>query len=365
MVVSSRARGYAQAVAGTLAVTPDAVLLRLAERQGGGLWTTTTLKLGFIGLFCLFHPLAEGTGAVLNGMRAAPKHVFLGALGQGVINMGYALAFLTTSVADALMLISLHPLWAALFARIVLREQLPRRTMFALAVAVGAVLLIFVPQLAGGDENYGGTAHGNLIAVATGVTLAFTIVVNRHAGLHRPPEAGLGMEAAAGLGSLACGLVVLPIACSVDASSVEPTNATLANATLANASAPQPQHACAAFEQLEPPFWPLVIADGACIAICTVLSTVFAPRHLFSAEVGLVLLGEQVLSPIWVYAGVGEAPSRWTIAGGVLLLSTLALHEAAALRDERSEAQRCEAPPAASGNDSSSTCDAGVEIVKG
>ena len=94
-------------------------------------------------------------------------------------------------------------------------------------------------------------------------------------------------------------------------------------------------------------------------ATCTVLSTVFAPRHLFSAEVGLVLLGEQVLSPIWVFAGVGEAPSRWTIAGGALLLSVLALHEAAALREERREARRGDAPGA--GSSSSTTA---VEIVK-
>ena len=123
---------------------------------------------------------------------------------------------------------------------------------------------------------------------------------------------------------------------------------------MANATAP-----CAAFGELQPPFWPLVIADGACIAICTVLSTVFAPRHLFSAEVGLVLLGEQVLSPIWVFAGVGEAPSRWTIAGGALLLSILALHEAAALREERREAQRGDAQ--GTGSSSSSTA---VEVVK-
>ena len=34
--------------------------------------------------------------------------MFLAALGQGLINMGYALAFLTTTVTEALMLISLH-----------------------------------------------------------------------------------------------------------------------------------------------------------------------------------------------------------------------------------------------------------------
>ena len=59
------------------------------------------------------------------------------------------------------------------------------------------------------------------------------------------------------------------------------------------------------------------------------------PRHLMSAEVGLVLLMEQVLSPVWTFLGVGEAPSRWTLAGGGLLVLTLACHEAAALAEER------------------------------
>ena len=52
-----------------------------------------------------------------------------------------------------------------------------------------------------------------------------------------------------------------------------------------------------------------------------------APRYASSAEVGLLNPLEAVFGPIFVYAAVGEAPSRWTLIGGALLMSTLIGHE--------------------------------------
>lgn len=314
--------GFAQAIIGTLAVTPDAVLLRLAELHGGGtLWVTASFKLFFITAFCLLRPLTAGVPAIWRGIRAAPTHFCLAALGQGLINMGYALAFLTTEVAQALMLISLHPMWAAIAGRLILKDKLPLRTAVALASALFAILIIFVPPAVIGDDGQAvsgprNTVHGNIIALATGLCLAETIIVNRHASMHRPASVEIAMEAAAGIGSLVCGVVTLAIACTL------------------NASTPADE-----FASLRAAFWPLVAADGLCIATCTVLATVFAPRHLLSAEVGLVLLLEQVLSPVWTYLGVDEVPSKWTMGGGGLLVVTLFLHEGAALVEERRAAK--------------------------
>ena len=317
MKLSPRVLGFAQVFIGTLAVTPDAVLLRLAEMHGGGtLWITVTFKLFFISIFCLVHPLSQGLQAIKAGIWLAPTHFFLAALGQGAINMGYALAFLTTSVAEGLMLISLHPMWTALAGRLILKDKIPLRTVIAVVMALASVLLIFVSPAIIGDDQDGARSslHGNLIAVATGIALSECIIVNRHVAMHRPPAAEIAMEAAAGIGSFACGLVTLAIALAANASSSSDD-----------------------FAALRPPFWPFVALDGLCIAICTVLATVFAPRHLFGAEVGLVLLGEQILSPIWTFIGVGEVPGNWTIAGGGLLILTLACHEVAALVEERRE----------------------------
>lgn len=333
-MLKPRTLGFLQAFFGTLAVTPDAVLLRLAERDGGGtLWITATFKLFFIAVFCMINPLRSGVSAILGGIRAAPTHFALAAAGQGLINMGYALSFLNTTVAQALMLISLHPMWGALAGRVLLKDKVPRRTAIALVSALGSVLIIFVPPAIVSDEEAAAagtqrsSVHGNLLALATGLFLAQTIVVNRHAAIHRPdPRVGVALEAAAGIGSFACGVASLIVALLLNAASSDVDD----------------------FASLKPPFWPFVIVDGLCIAICTVLATVFAPRHLLGAEVGLILLGEQVLSPIWTYVGVGEAPAHWTLGGGALLVVTLACHEAAALFEERKESRA--APGGGGGN---------------
>ena len=47
-------------------------------------------------------------------------------------------------------------------------------------------------------------------------------------------------------------------------------------------------------------------------------------------QVALVLLLEVVLGPLWVYLRFGDVPSPWVLAGGALLLGTLAWHELAA-----------------------------------
>ena len=334
-IVSKRTRGFLQALIGTLAVTPDATLLRLAEAEGAPLWVATSIKLLFIGLFCALHPLSTGARNVVNSMHLGPTHCVLAAAGQGLINLGYSLAFLTTTVSEALMLIMLHPLWGAIGGRIFLKEQIPRHTVAALVSSLIAVLVIFVPPIVLDDGASGlrSSFHGNLIALLTGVTLAGTILVNRHAGMHRPEELGPALELAAGAGSFILGLITLPLACAE-------APVLLANAT--NATTPLPLAAessgsCAGFGALRLPFWPLIATDALCIAVCTVLSTVYAPRHIFAAEVGLVLLGEQILSPVWAYIGVGEAPATWTLGGGALLIVTLAAHELAALRQERLE----------------------------
>ena len=332
-LTSERALGYTQAVLGTLAVTPDAVLLRLAEQHGTAqTWVVATCKLLLIGVFCSLQPMSEGWRALVDGIKAGPKHVLVAALLQGLINMGYTLAFLETNVASALMLISLHPMWAALMARPILGDKLPTRTVIALMFAIAAVVVIFVPPLFI-DEGGGASAspdatnltapeaatprstlHGNLIALGVGVSVAATIVVNRHAGMHCPKA---GMELAAGVGSLFCGLVSLPIACAAS-----------------------PDGACSDFGDIQPIFWLFISLDALCIATCTILTTVWAPRHLLSAECALILLGEQILSPVWTYLGVGEAPTNWTLAGGALLICTLAVHEGASLVEERREARR-------------------------
>jgi len=60
-----------------------------------------------------------------------------------------------------------------------------------------------------------------------------------------------------------------------------------------------------------------------------------AAHHLAPHEIALLGLLEVVLGPIWVWIGVGEAPSASTLQGGALVLFALLLNELAGLRDRR------------------------------
>ena len=125
----------------------------------------------------------------------------------------------------------------------------------------------------------------------------------------------VALELGAGIGSFLCGCMTLGIACSFS-----------------------PDGSCSDIGRVQPLFWLIIVCDGICITIATVFATVLAPRYILSAEVGILMLLEQILSPIWTYIGVGEVPSTWTLVGGGLLLCTLLGQEIANLVVERREA---------------------------
>ena len=92
----------------------------------------------------------------------------------------------------------------------------------------------------------------------------------------------------------------------------------------------------------------IALADSMLIAI-VFTATVIAPRYASSAEVGLVHPLEAVLGPVWVYLGIGEAPSKWTIIGGALLIGSLVGHEVWGCQSEaRTSSKRPAAAPGTS-----------------
>ena len=51
-------------------------------------------------------------------------------------------------------------------------------------------------------------------------------------------------------------------------------------------------------------------------------------------QVALILLGETVFGPLWVWVCYGDVPDNWTLSGGGLLLLTLISHEVAGMRSK-------------------------------
>ena len=79
-------------------------------------------------------------------------------------------------------------------------------------------------------------------------------------------------------------------------------------------------------------FLAIVAVNSALVAVFYVGFTL-APRYITGAEVALILLMETVCGPLWVFLRFGDKPTVWTIAGGAVLIVSLAAHEIAGLTE--------------------------------
>ena len=153
------------------------------------------------------------------------------------------------------------------------------------------------------------THVGNALALATGLFLAGYLTAARWTAMRRPAACG---QHAMTIGSLCAAVAGFIVALAADGP--------------------------AAFVR-PPAFYGYAALNGLSISAAYV-SLGFAPKHARGAEISMVLLLEVVLGPLFIYFRFGEIPSGWTVAGGALLLGTLAAHEACGLHSAAAETMR-------------------------
>ena len=71
-----------------------------------------------------------------------------------------------------------------------------------------------------------------------------------------------------------------------------------------------------------------------CVAIPFVLVTI-APRFISAAEVNLFFLLETIIGPIWVWLIIKEQPSIETLQGGMVIITTIAIHSFLKLKNSQ------------------------------
>ena len=298
---SGRERGIAYAFIGTLAVSPDSLFTKLASQYGGdegSFWTFVAFKSLLIAAFTIFYVAHEqrGLSRLRRSVMIAPGRILLSSILQALVNVGFALSFYTTTAAKALLFISLNPLWAALLGWRLLGDALPPQTIAVMVVAGVAIMLVLVPPLVLDEASAEGALHGDMVAVATGISLATYITNNRYCQKSRP---GAALSLTPFLGGLLSFVATVPVAFA--------------------------RSECCALRSAA--FWGLLVVDALVTVAVSIFALVLAPKYARGAEVAIVLLLENILGPLWTYLGLGEVPSRWTFYGGGMLLGSLFLHE--------------------------------------
>jgi len=69
----------------------------------------------------------------------------------------------------------------------------------------------------------------------------------------------------------------------------------------------------------------LCLLWGGCLSGFVNWTFIVASRHLAAAELTLLMLIEFALGPLWVWWFIGETPSHWTLIGGSVIITSVAV----------------------------------------
>jgi len=280
---ADQAKGLTLAVIGVLVLTPDTLLMRLVGADAWTLlfWRGLFMTVGYVGLLLVWYGRR-----CLSVVAAIGSHGVLVSVLFSLNTILFVVAVTETTVANTLVIIAAAPLFAAVIGWVAIGERPPARTWLAILIALAGIALIVHEGLSVG------TGTGDIVALGAAVALGGHFVLVRAA---RPVD----MTPAVGLSGLLTAAVALILADSLALTPVELGWMALLAAVI------------------------LPVSFG--------LITL-APIYIPAAEVGLVVLLETVLGPLWVWLVLSEEPHDHALIGGAIVIAALVLNFALAGR---------------------------------
>ncbi len=275
--------GVTLAGIGTLVLTPDSLLMRLSEMDGFQMTAWRGLLMGTV---------MVGLWALLSRDRAGElRHLFTRAGGVIVVcqffnSLLFCLGIALAPVAVVLFGLATVPVCAALLAWVLLGEA----TRVATWVTIVAVMIGIGIAVLGGE---GEGVELNLAALAGagfGLGVAFVLALN-FVVIRSAPQ--LPIMLVIGVGAFCAGsfgLAVTGVECMAEGH-----------------------------------VWAMATTGMIVLPVSFFLLSL-ASRYTHASNVSLLMLLETVLGPLWVWLGVGEAPTPMMVLGGAIVVGSLALY---------------------------------------
>lgn len=209
-----------------------------------------------------------------------------------------------TTAASAIFLQATSPLFILLLAPALLGEHASRRDIAQIAV-MGVGFALFFAGMDKASATAPNPALGNLLASVCAVTWAFTVI-----GYRWLARRGTSVATAAVAGNITAALIAFVMA--------------------------QP------LTTGRPVDWGVVLFLGVCQLGIPYLFLSRAVPHVSALEVGLFLLIEPVLNPIWAWLVHDETPGPAALVGGTLILGATVMRTLVDRRNQnpRSNAER-------------------------
>ena len=247
--------------------------------EGATLWQILFWRSLFFSLTVLAFLIITYKSKVLKSFYNSGLLGFIGGLVLSIGFCGYVFAMYNTTVANTNFIISLQILFLSIFGFFFLKEKINLVTLTSIILALSGVLLMVGNSLSPGELS------GNLAAFTMPVTFAVLImIVRRFPSVDMVPA-----QFVAGISSCLIGLSLSPTIM------ISPHDIFLGF--------------LAGFFQIG--FGFIFITIGA--------------RTTPSAMVGIIMLSESVLGPIWAFLFVSEIPSLYGLIGGAVILFAVLL----------------------------------------
>ena len=275
--LTDQQKGSLLAFVAVMFITPDSLFIRLSNVDTWGLVfyrgiiPFITVLLGMLIIYKLnFFKILFTSG----------YHGIFYVITFSVTNITFVVSIQNTNVANTLVMIATAPMLSAILGAIFLKEPPDKKTWISIIITFLAIIYIFYDSLKLGNF------YGDVLGFVTAIGLAVGAVIIRSAkNKNLVPAAVVGklfvatfallfIESFALVGK---DLLIVPMMCIL------------------------------------------------CVAIPFVLVTI-APRFIPAAEVNLFFLLETIIGPIWVWLIIMEQPSLETLQGGLIIITTIAIH---------------------------------------
>ncbi len=274
--MSQHLKGILITVLGVIILSPDAVLIRLADSDGWSLlfWRGISYALGV----SLIVWITNGSQALHVCRQIGKGGLLIGFL-AGIAAGTFLFAIEYTSIANTLVIISTSPVMIAIVAWIMLKEKISLVTFISMLIVFIGIYIVM-------SENFGGSnLKGDIYALITAVIMGVTFTLTRK-------YKDLDMVPTNIVGGLVASIIALMFADTLVLSS---------DAMI------------------------YIVATGIILSISFSL-IVIAPRYIPAAEVGMIMPLETVLGTLIAWIAINEIPSDSALIGGSIVIATLFYH---------------------------------------
>ncbi len=286
--ISEHMKGLAITSAGVLVLSPDALLLRMLSIDS---WTTVMWRSLLMSLVLLAAMAIVERGRPWAAFRGVGRWGLLSSILYAANATSFVYSIHNTAVANTLVIIACSPLIAAVFSRIFLGERVAPETWIATTLVAVGIAVVFWDGLGRG------TLHGDLAALATAFFLAGNFTILRF-------RKHINMIPATALGGFWAALAMLGLGLA------------------------------APFSLNEQDVLVMALLGLVVVPLAFGLITI-GPRYITAPEVGLLLLLETVLGPLWVWLALNERASDTALMAGGFVVATLLVYFTVRLRRQQ------------------------------